>query len=136
MDINIMWDNEQWTVIRCAFTQNASSDDLGAIQNLAAFMLDSVDDVNEVALIVDVTASSGVGRVISNQFLRFFADLHPKVGPVFLIGAKPPSRRGVTGKLTGLLNKSEPVEGEFYYVTSLQEARGKIKRLSGDGVGV
>ena len=129
MDINVMWDNEDQTAIRCMFTGGLIQEDLGAVRRLARIMLDSNEDVQNVILILDVTiADAGVARGVTTQFRRFFADWHPKAGPVILVGAHLLKRAGVTGKLTGLLNRPEPENEAFISVRTLQDARRFVTR--------
>ena len=120
MSAQVVWDNEDKTIVRYIFQGHWGWDDFYNVIEEANAMMDSVD--HEVHAIIDTRGSGFTPTDLLSHLRDIHTRINPKAGMHVLVGAKLFVR--TTHKL---FIKLDPRKGEdFTFAATLDEARAML----------
>jgi len=121
MPIQVVWDNEEKTIIRYIIEGNWTWDEMNRAVATSNAMLDAAE--GKIHFIHDMRESRGVPSGALSQLRRYIGKEHPKTGQSIIVGTQKSTMMQLGQSLLNMVHKIYKRDWGFLFADSLEEAR-------------
>src|SRR5262249_20124301 len=129
MPIQVVWDNDDKTVIRYIIEGNWTWDEMLEAVKTSNAWLDAAE--GKIHFIHDMRGSTAIPSGALTQLRRFIGKEHPKTGQSIIVGAQKSTTVLFAQSLLNMIHKIYKRDWGFQFTDTLEEARALLQKREG-----